>query len=441
MKEAPTHEEPGEILRPLGATEAVMDGYARHHPLLFTMIAEISGPAGRSLSPDRLTAALADAQAAHPLLTATIVDTPKGPAYRRSSHPIAVQTAATGTRWVDAAVEEQTAALPPRSGPLVRARLVLADGDHDAAILMTFSHQVTDARGALLVLRDVLHALDGDSPVPSREVPQAQERLLADLPSHGEDVSAGGAISPPAPHQDEGPARVRPWDSAAPCLDHRSLGSDLTAALIQRCKDESTTVQSALCAAATLSLAPDVEVTVNVPIDLRRAAALPDEVVVRLSGTVLALSPADATSFWDLARAAGEQLHQARALPGLVAEAGVPREYYPVAPEQAETALAARSRADVEITNLGYSGLDPDETSNASTGHSAGSGRTDEAVPTASGSVAAVWGPVFLAQIEGERVIGAVTHGGELRLVLASRRPTEELLTTMQARLHDACRQ
>lgn len=57
-----------------------------------------------------------------------------------------------------------------------------ASGALGAVVLLTFSHQITDGRGALRAAHDLLTLIGGRLP-PARPLPVAQETLLERMPS------------------------------------------------------------------------------------------------------------------------------------------------------------------------------------------------------------------------------------------------------------------
>lgn len=78
----------------------------------------------------------------------------------------------------------------------------------------------------------------------------------------------------------------------------------------------------------------------------------------------------------------------------------------PVGAVEAEAAMLTATDADLEITNLGIS--------NAGTS-----------------TAVAIWGPIMTTQVRDERILGAITHGGRLRLVLTTHRDSEALAATI----------
>ncbi|BDZ48877.1 hypothetical protein GCM10025867_11180 [Frondihabitans sucicola] len=165
-------------------------------------------------------------------------------------------------------------------------------------------------------------------------------------------------------------------------------------------------MQAALCAAAASALfrtSADGRVRINVPIDLRSAVDLDDDVVIRFSATMVDLERVAGEPFWDLARRAHGQLDAARQPATVQATALMIAAATPATPEEAEGAMLAATGADIEITNLGV--VDP----------------------SAEAEISALWGPTMTTQVDGERILGVVTSGGVLRLVNVTHDPSGDI--------------
>ncbi|MEU9830342.1 hypothetical protein AB0D67_02260 [Streptosporangium sp. NPDC048047] len=399
-------------MRPLGAFEHIIDLYIGRNPVQFSLAVGLGSP----VSARRLEDALAHLQKTHPLLAAGIDRTGDRPVFRGSAEPIPVRQVRGGD-WREAAAQEQTRPIDAGGCPLARATLLSdASGDHGTAVLMTFSHQVTDGRGALRAAHDLLAILDGRT-LPARPVPIDQESLLERLPQA--ERPADHASAPPAEPVDHAPdapaeppaATIRPFDATAPSIEVAELDHAATEHLRSTARVHGSTVQGALCAAAAqvLSARTGAEsIRINVPIDLRSALGLDDDVVNRFTATTVVLrAPAHGT-LWSLAKDATAQLRAARdaardaAL--MLASLG------PADALEAEAAMLAATSADLEITNLGIS---------------------ESGTPSA----VAIWGPTMTTQVRDERILGVVTHAGSLRMALTTHGDTRGLPADIAGRL------
>lgn len=229
-------------------------------------------------------------------------------------------------------------------------------------------------------------------------------------------------MMPPAP------GHLRPFDGTLPILQVGELGVAGTRRLVERARAESCTVQSALCAAAASALSATTQqdqVRINVPIDLRRAAGLDDEVVVRFGATIVVLDHPTGTAFWDLARTAATQLTAAKDPVLLQSGARMLASPAPSGPDVAEAAMLGATDADIEISNLGVTDFGV-----AATADITGADR----------DVLAVWGPTMTTQVAGEQILGVVTHGGVLRMVNVTHDPIDGVVERIGHVLDAACR-
>ncbi|WBC16686.1 hypothetical protein O7600_07555 [Micromonospora sp. WMMA1998] len=382
MGHSPAHP----IVRPLGAFERIIDLYIGRNPVQFSLVVELASP----VSAHQLERALAQLQRTHPLLAVGIDRSGDRPAFRTSTEPIAVRPARGGD-WREAAAQEQTRPVDADGSPLARATLVGdAPGDRGTAVVLTFSHQITDGRGALRAAHDLLAILDGRT-LPARPAPLDQESLLERLPraERPTDHTPGAPAEPAV-------AAIRPFDATAPSIETAELDPATTAHLRSTARANGSTVQGAICAAAAQALAALTgagSIRVNVPIDLRSALGLEDDVVNRFTATTVVLHAPARNTLWSLAKDATAQLRVARDRARHAAL--MLGSLNPADAAEAEAAMLAATAADLEITNLGTS--EPDTS-----------------------SAVAIWGPTMATQVRDERILGVVTHAGSLRLVLTT---------------------
>lgn len=368
-------------LRPLGAFEDIIDLYISRNPVQFSIALQLTS----TITEEELTLTLAALQRTHPLLASSIDRTGEQAVFRPASEPIPLRVAG-GHDWVVEASVEQTAPIDPDLGPLARARLVDTMGG--LVIILTFSHQIADGRGALRAVADLLEILDGRTP-PVQPIPASQEQLLKSLPD------GPAAPPPPASGELEPPAAVvRAFDGTPPTVEVAALDQSTTERLRVIARSHDATVQGALCAAAAQVLSARGirrPVRINAPIDLRSAVGLPDDVANRFTATTVTLEDPQGREFWPLAHDATAQLRTGR--DHARAAALILASLHPADAMEAEATMLAATNADIEITNLGV--FAP---------------RSDAAE--------AAWGPIMTTQVQGERILGVVTHGGALRLTL-----------------------
>ncbi len=395
------HSELHPVLRPLGAFEHIIDLYISRNPVQFSLVTELASP----VSAQQLERALAYLQKTHPLLAAGIDRTGDRPAFRAATEPIPVREVHRGD-WREAAAEEQTYPLDADGSPLARATLVSdASGDQGTAVLLTFSHQIADGRGALRAAHDLLAILDGQT-LPARPVPIDQESLLERIPQTKQPVDHGpGTTAEPAA------ATIRPFDATAPSIEVAELDPATTESLRSTARAHASTVQGALCAAAAQALAELTgaeSIRINVPIDLRSALDLDDDVVNRFTATTVVLRAPVQETLWSLAKDATAQLRAARSAARDAAL--MLASLHPADGSEAEAAMLAATTADLEITNLGVS-------------------------RPGTPSAVAIWGPTMTTQVRDERILGVVTHAGFLRIVLTTHSDTRGLPSDIAGRL------
>ncbi|NKS78194.1 hypothetical protein GS904_07080 [Rhodococcus hoagii] len=198
-------------------------------------------------------------------------------------------------------------------------------------------------------------------------------------------------------------------------MDYAELDERTVCRIRQGARSRSCTVQAMLCAAAAstlFELSDRQSVRINVPIDLRRAAGLEDEVAIRFTATSVVLTRPSPQEFWELANAAAAQLAAARTREASRNSVLTLASLALADADDAEQAMLAATSADIEITNLGIS----DAGSKDMLAHS-------------------LWGPVMSTQVDGEQILGVLTHGGRLRMTLSSHRVVAGLLAGIVAQL------
>lgn len=390
----PHHCQATTLVRPLGAGERLFYRYSERNPAHFSIVAEF----GEVLAVNQLRAALAAAQRRHPLLSVHVEDrtgTRLG-FYRAAPAPPVELTVRRWTElaWQAAAAEQLSRPFDRSRAPLMRASVLQSPSR--SLLLLTFDHTIADGISSMVVLNDVIAALNGKT-LASLPAPQSQERIVSDVL---------GAAEPPEPTALPDDARMstpsvlRPFDGALTNVRTMALSRADTATLVARCRAESTTVHAALVIAMCRVRATDrgEEFTrVLTPINLRPILGIEGGCVLCIVPTATGHVPWDGTPFWGQARAMTAHLDVARSAHGIRTAS--------VALEQMITTDATTSDAEklftrispweIMVTNLGVQNLDG----------------ASPLRPTA------VWGPVVLSQTDGEYLTGVTTYEGRLRMV------------------------
>ncbi|WP_240660124.1 peptide synthetase [Streptomyces sp. WAC 01529] len=400
-----------ETARELGAFERAIDLYMHRNPVQFSLIAEID----RKVSEQTLARALRGVQARHPLLRVWVDRRAPQARYRWAEGLVRVETAAEGTPWQSVVADEQTHPIAPEPGPLLRT--VLIPAETGSVIVLTFAHQITDGIGGMRVVADLVAALDGDEeggePTSEGDVPPSQETLLRALDA------TTPHVGPPQDELTDAPGELTQFSGRAPHVSTLALQRALTARLVSRCRTEGVSVHAALCAAActVFHRAGRTRVRVLSPIDLRRAASLPDAVANRFAGARTASEASQAGNFWELARHHHQALEDQRAPAALKAGSEALEQQPPATPEEAEAMMTVVTAADIQITNLGVV----------------------EAPAHSRTSLTALWGPAQTTQLRGEHVLGVATLGGRLRMTELTHDPVAVLLPDMATVLAQHC--
>ena len=218
-------------------------------------------------------------------------------------------------------------------GPLVR--MTLFYGSERCALLLAAHHAAFDGKTSLLLLQDLLAALDGEEMQGVLSWPSLNNFLhLAETAEYSQKI----ADRPSAP------AKSAPLVLRKAQVAHLSLTADQTTTLTKRAKEENTSLHSALVTAFSMAGArhstdwqtkPVASLT---PIDARQAddtATTPGLLITSYLGPI---ELAKRLSFWEYARQFGDGLRSGLSLEGktefmagtvqLVSEESTPAELF-----------------------------------------------------------------------------------------------------------------
>ncbi|OCB35416.1 peptide synthetase [Mycobacterium malmoense] len=376
------------LIRPIGAMERLFYRYSERNPTHFSLVAEFD----RVLTANTVRPALAAAQRRHPLLSAHVEDRPgtRLGFYRAATvAPIALTVRRTES-WEAAVADELSRPFDRSRAPLMRASLLQGPGG--SALVLTFDHSLADGISSVLVLKDVVAALNG-ADLPNLPVPQSQEDLVA---------RTLGAIAPlelPDDPRMRVPSAIRPFDGTQTNVHTMAMPEVDTALLAQRCREERTTVHAALvvamCRVRAGERGEDFVRVLN-PISFRALIGVGGDCGLYIQSTWTGLSPWDGVPFWEQARATTAHLDVARSARGIRTASQAVSAMITVDAEvdHAEELFGRVCPFEMIVTNLGVQNLD-------------GSGPLR---PTA------VWGPIVQSQTEGEYVTGIATYAGRMRM-------------------------
>jgi NRPS condensation-like uncharacterized protein len=403
------------LMRPLGAWERMYHRYMERNPMHFVMSMEFEV----LLSHDQVQKAIDAVQARHPLLSVHLenpVGSPLG--FYRSPRVPAIPVA--GLRqdpqhWQPVAARELSRPFDRSVAPLLRCNLI--SDEKASTILLSFDHTVSDGISATLILKDLVKALNGHqlNPLP---VPPSQEELIAkNLPSLDElQLGAPQAEDPRA----TAPGVLRPFDGALPHVHTVTLDSVSTARLLQRCRDEKTTMQGAIVGAAARvrsTLRGEDFVRVLSPFDFRELIG-GSGVANYFAARRIGIAPHDGTGLWEQARFVRAQLRDFTSIAGVVGISAAVQQFIPVDADAqtAENFLASSSAYELAVSNLGVIDFDSSALIRPS----------------------AVSGPITLFQSEGEMVMGVITYNGQLGMTACAYAPTDIFLDQVRTMLSEA---
>jgi hypothetical protein len=391
-------------LRALGLRERCLYLYSQRNPLLFVLAAEFD----IALDAHRVSDALCTVQCRHPLLSAHIKDDRKiGPAFYRTAPVAPIDLTVHrdfDQDWQLLAAEELTRPFDTVTAPLMRATLVTHG--MTSTLLLTFDHVISDGISSILVLNDLLAALNGE-PLATLPLPKPLEDLASrKFAASRIDIVSADVGDP----RMAVPTSIRPFDATPPHVYRLAMDRDTTARLTERCREEQTTVHAAIVTAASRARGTrcgEEFVRTYSPINVR-------ELVTQESGCCLCISfactgtaPADGTAFWCQAREVNSQLKVMRSADGLMLGSAVLKQHLPADAdcEAAESFLRTFVPFEHTITNMGV-----------------------QNVPPRSVRPRAIWGPIIVTQIEREYVTGVVTYDGQLRMVTCGHMPAADFL-------------
>lgn len=394
---------PPAFLRALGLRERCLYRYSVRNPLLFVLVAEFDEALDAHLVGDALHAV----QCRHPLLSAHVKGDPDTGFYRADPvAPIGLKFLRdAGPDWQAVAAEELTRPFDPADAPLMRATLVTQG--KSSTLLLTFDHVISDGISSVLVLNDLLAALNGQPPA-ALPLPDSLEELATRR--FGASQIAATSIDVDDPRMGV-PTSIRPFDASPPYVHRTAMDQDATARLVERCREERTTVHAAIVAAASRvrsAVCGEDFVRTYSPINARGLVGQGAGCCLCISFACTGMAPRDGDAFWNQARQTGERLKGMRSAAGLMLGSAVIEEYFPIDADcgAAEHFLRTLLPFELTITNLGVQSI-------------------PHFWPI---RPRAIWGPVVLTQIEGEYVTGVVTYDGQLRMTTCGHTPTAEFL-------------
>jgi hypothetical protein len=401
------------IVRPVDAFERLFYRYGERNPVHFSIVAEFDVVLGER----QVRSALDAVQKRHPLLSVHVQDCPSTRLgfYRApTATPVPLHVhKQPDLEWQSLATAELCRPFDRSIAPLMRA--VLLTTPSTSAVLLTFDHTVADGISSVIVLNDLIAALNGES-LAIRPVPPSQEAMLNRAFTDAD--QRGIAEQAEAEPRMLKPTYVRPFDGTPPQIHTVEMTAADTARLVDRCRNEQTTVHAAIVTAASRVRGQhhgEDYVRVLSNINFRQLIEAGPDCADYFSNAVTGMAPWDGTSFWDQARTMSAHLTVARSAPGILASSLAVQQAINVDADSAaaERFMTAGVPFDLLISNLGVQNLEV----------------TGPIRPTA------LWAPVMETQIAGDFMIGVITYQGVLRMLVSGYTPTTEFLDRVASML------
>ena len=239
------------LVRSLDAVERHFCRHGERNPNHFVVAAEFDD----EFTVDQLRPALAALQRRHPFLGVHIEDreVPRLGYYRASRVAPIELTVHNSPQfsWTSAAGLELARPLDRSRAPLMRASLLRRSGG--SVLLLVFDHTIADALSAVLVLDDLVAALNGKE-LSLLPTPRSSERLISST------LGRSGPLEvdpPPVDHRMRRSMSVRPYDGTVTSVHALEMTDSESDALIQRCRLEATTVHAAILVGAARARAAE----------------------------------------------------------------------------------------------------------------------------------------------------------------------------------------
>jgi len=408
-----------DFARPLGALERFFWLTDQNRPVHFAMAAHVEG---RTTLPG-WRAALDAVQGRHPLLSVTIeTNDSTAPHFRTVTDariPMRIARAATPSSWLSEMAWELATPFRAQQAPLVRS--VLMHGEDKSVLILSAHHAIADGLSVAYIIRDILQALGGERLEALPPMP-AEEPLVYMSQQAPADAEILGAPEPP---QQGRPVTFRMLDSW-PTVEAVRLTPELTHMLVERARNEGTTVHGALCAAIVLAgreASRDWNsnpVRVLSPFSLRKQLGIGEDccAFVWATGVTVPLTPV--AEFWEMARFAKSSLDAKQPLERVTMEM---RGLEQAVESGIDVAGAAQLLAQVFPCELLLTNL----------------GNLPIQFETGALKLEALWGPSVLLGFDGEQTVGVTTTNGSLCLLHTSFAPIRSLLQRTERILRSAC--
>jgi NRPS condensation-like uncharacterized protein len=402
-------------LRKLASFEKIFWLLDQTSQVHFVMAAEISGV----FSVQQLTNALAGLQERHPFFSAYIESGDyKDPYFKHVDNapiPLRVVGGNSLIDWSEEMAKELDVPFDWSAAPLMRA--VLIQDNNSAVIILTSHHAIGDAISMSFAFRDLLSILAGKG-LDKLPIPSSIDKLAGII----EDES----VQPGSERHENTPAFTR-RSEARPQVNLLKLSAGVTSCILERARQEGTTVHGAICA-AIIRAAREAsiewktkQIRVVSPFSSRKTLGADENYGLYIGSRKIVFEADNSAGFWDLARYSKEALAGITTLESVIAGAKGMRQmaFSDIDVHLFSEKLQQVVAREMMITNIGR-----------------------QSYETAFGTLMleSLWGPLAFSGSKGEQVIGISTVNGRMCLAHLSRIPLKSLLLRTSRELHAACR-
>ncbi|MGI4748878.1 MAG: phthiocerol/phthiodiolone dimycocerosyl transferase family protein [Janthinobacterium lividum] len=398
-----------DIIRPLGPIEKMFWLMDQNHPMHFVLAAEIVGRTeiwqwqqGLDYLCQQMT-----------FVWSRIISDGHGePCFQRHA-PGTIQLEVSHhapADWTATAAAQLARPFDSSHAPLLRAALLY--NVERSTIILCAHHSIADGLSLTYLIRDLLKAVVGETVELRRE-----DRNLEDIVrSSVESAKVPSQSAEPTKHPViRKPMSYRVADESPPYMETLQLTREVTAQLRDQTRAEGCSIHGALCAAlvtAHLKLMPPelgLPLRISSPVDVRRRLLdRSDHFGLCICGVVVEDEPNE-VGFWDKARYFSNSLSPIKTADGMATLVSAAREGIMQidSVRQAADLAAGLFAGEIDLSNLGEVNIPEDY---------------------GSLKLSSLWGPSVTLGFEGEQSIGAVTFGGNLRLLHMSYAPVKGLL-------------
>ncbi len=209
--------------------------------------------------------------------------------------PLRVMQVGQDYGWEQEVEKELSTRFNTKEGPLLR--IVLVQKPISTVLILVANHTVADGSSLNFLVRDILNAVSG-------------KELELMQPQVSNDQTLGLPEDLPSQTIDQVPELKMNTDIVEPLVSSHRISENITQNILERARQENTTVHGAICAAALIASRKmraewdEAKMELVSPICTRTALNLDDNFGLNITTQSVFFEKDGQLSFWDLARAA-----------------------------------------------------------------------------------------------------------------------------------------